>query len=345
MRVKANHQIKILLVFGVALFLSFTACDSDSGSNDGESTAERVINIAMIAKTSTNPVFIAAKEGAEDKAREISEKYSKVDVKVDWQTPKIEDPFKQAEILMNAKNNGYDVVLVSCSDDSILTAAIDSAVTSGVEVMTFDSDAKASQRFAHIGSSDSTIGSAVMEELAQLIDQQGKIAVLGGSPDAPNIQLRIRSVLDVVKKYPVIENIGIFYHAETADSAAKTVLEVMAANPDLAGWAMVGGWPFFDDGLMDKIEPGSVKIVSVDALPQQLPYIENGIVQVMVGQTAYNWGSESVQIIVDKMHFQKDIDKRYVSKTIKVSLANLGGWSRQLRAWGYTGIPVKYIKM
>jgi len=31
--------------------------------------------------------------------------------------------------------------------------------------------------------------------------------------------------------------------------------------------------------------------------------------------------------------------------TIPVSIENLGGWSRQLRAWGYKDIPEKYLVM
>ena len=44
------------------------------------------IKIAMIAKSSTNPVFLAARTGAERAAAEISQKEG-IQVTVDWLTP------------------------------------------------------------------------------------------------------------------------------------------------------------------------------------------------------------------------------------------------------------------
>jgi ribose transport system substrate-binding protein len=108
---------------------------------------------------------------------------------------------------------------------------------------------------------------------------------------------------------------------------------------------MVGGWPFFDDQLLDKIEPSKIKIVAVDALPVQLPYIEKGIVSALFGQPTFRWGKVCVEKIVDKLHHKKEVEEINEMKLIKVYIENLGGWSRQLRAWGYEGIPDKYLVM
>ena len=72
--------------------------------------------------------------------------------------------------------------------------------------------------------------------------------------------------------------------SNAAEDAAAEVIRVNNAYPDLKGWAMVGGWPFFSDALMDKIDPEKLKIVAVDALPVQLTYVEKGIVEVLLGQ-------------------------------------------------------------
>ncbi|MCB0311772.1 MAG: substrate-binding domain-containing protein, partial [Calditrichaeota bacterium] len=99
------------------------------------------IHITMIAKSASNPVFQSARIGAEAAAKDLSEKYSKISVQIDWRTPREEDPQEQAERIRNAVEDGTDAIIVSCSDDSILTVAIDAAVESGIPVMTFDSDA------------------------------------------------------------------------------------------------------------------------------------------------------------------------------------------------------------
>ena len=51
-------------------------------------------------------------------------------------------------------NDGADAILISCSDAGKVTGAINDAVARGVPVMTFDSDAPQSKRFAYYGVDD-----------------------------------------------------------------------------------------------------------------------------------------------------------------------------------------------
>ena len=330
----------------ISLFVLTPGCQNLTDELVGEKPADaRTINITMIAKSSTNPVFQSAKNGAEVAAKDLSEKYSKIDVDIDWRTPKVENAQEQAARIRNAVNEGTDVILVSCSDDSILTAAINEAVENGIPVMTFDSDAPNSKRFAFYGPNDVKIGENVMAELVAVMGETGKVAILGGNQDAPNLQKRVQGVKNAAEKYTGIEIVGEFYHVENSEDAVAKMMEVHEAYPDLKGWAMVGGWPFFSKSLLDKIEPGKIKIVAVDALPVQLPYLEKGYVDVFLGQPTFKWGDVSVRKIIDKLHLDEEIDEINQMKLIRVWNENLGGWSRQLRAWGYEGVPNEYLTM
>jgi len=329
-----------------SLFLLTIACQTLTDEIVGKKPEDtKIINITMIAKSSANPVFLSARIGAEDAAKDLSEKYSSLEVNIDWRTPLREDAKEQAERILNAVQDGTDAILVSCSDENILTTAIDEAVDRGVPVMTFDSDAPNSKRFAFYGPNDLEIGENVMNELVNFMGDQGQVAILGGNPEAPNMQKRVQGVQNAAAKYPGIKIVGVFYNPEIAADAAAEVLRVNKTYPELKGWAMVGGWPFFNDTLLNKLEPGTIKFVAVDALPVELPYIEKGIVQVLLGQPTFKWGKVSVEKIIDKIYLDKDVPVINEMKLIPVSKANLGGWSRQLRAWGYDGIPVRYLKM
>jgi len=57
------------------------------------------------------------------------------------------------------------------------------------------------------------------------------------------------------------------------------------------------------------------------------------------------WGEMSVRKVIDKIFWQKDVDEINQMKPIRVWKDNLGGWSRQLRAWGYEDISREYLKM
>ena len=330
----------------ITLFLLVIGCQDVADEFVGKKPENaKTINITMVAKSSTNPVFLSAKVGAESAAKELSEKYSMIDVKIDWRTPMTESPKEQAERIFNAVNDGTDAIIVACSDEETLTRAINGAVDHDVPVMTFDSDAPSSKRFAFYGPNDIEIGENVMIELVNHMGDKGQVAILGGNQSAPNLQKRVEGVQKAAAKFSGIEIVGEFYHNETVRDAAAEVIRVNNVYPELKGWAMVGGWPFFSDTLMDKLDPEKIKIVAVDALPVQLPYIEKGIVQVLLGQPTFKWGKVSVEKIIDKIYLEKDVSVINQMKLIRVSKANLGGWSRQLRAWGYKDVPRKYLMM
>jgi ribose transport system substrate-binding protein len=292
----------------------------------------RELTIGLVAKSQGNPVFQAARVGAEDAAKELSAKHN-LKIKIDWRTPNEEDAQKQADAIEQLVLAGAEGIAVSCSDANKLTGAIDSAVKNGVPVATFDSDAPASKRFVTYGVDDLDCGKDTMRELAKIMDGKGVIAILAGNQNAPNLQKRVQGVRDEAKKYPGIKIRDVYYHKETPQDAAAKVEQVMQANPDITGWAMIGGWPLFTENAL-KWQPGTVKCVAVDALPAQLAYIRSGHVPVLLAQQCYEWGHRSVELLVDKIVFKKDPPAvKEVSALIPVTKANVDQFAQNWKKW------------
>jgi ribose transport system substrate-binding protein len=308
----------------------------------GTSASTRPIRIALIAKSSNNPVFLASRTGAEAAAQDIKV-HQRVPVEVIWLTPPQEDGQVQAQRIQQAVNDGVDAILISCSDAGKVTGAINDAVDRGVAVMTFDSDAPQSKRFAYYGVDDLETGRRVMAELAPLMGGKGKVAILAGNQNAPNLQRRVQGVKAEAAKHPGIQVAGTFNHTETPQDAAAEVTRVNNAYPDVQGWAFVGGWPLYARTLLADFEPGRMKFVSVDALPAQLAYVDKGIVPVLLAQPVYKWGYVGVQTIVDKLHFKKEVPQVIPMELVRVTKDNLGEWARQLKAWGFTDVPPEYL--
>lgn len=304
---------------------------------------EKVFRIGLIAKSSTNPVFQAALNGAEAKARELSAKYAgKVKVVIDWQTPAKEDADRQADFIRQLVNKGADAIIVSCSDAHAVTDAIDHAVGQGVPVMCFDSDAPKSKRFAFFGVDDIDTGKQVMKHLAKAMGEKGTVAILAGNQNAPNLQKRTQGVREEARSYPQITLKDVYYHVETPEDAANRVQQVMNANPDITGWAMVGGWPLFTDALAGQWKP-EVKVVAVDALPAQLLYVEKGITPVLLAQRVFDWGYVSTDIAFRKVYLKEDVPERNLSPLVPVTKENLAEWAKTLKDWGFEVDP-KYLK-
>jgi ribose transport system substrate-binding protein len=262
----------------------------------------------------------------------LANKYQ-LQIKIDWRTPNEEDAQKQAEAIEQLVLAGADGIAVSCSDANKLTDAINRAVKNGVPVATFDSDAPASQRFVTYAIDDEQCGERVMEELAKVMNNKGVVAILAGNPNAPNLQKRVNGVKKAARKYSGITIRETYYHKETPQDAAAKVEQVMQANPDITGWAMVGGWPLFTDNAL-KWPPGSVKCVSVDALPQQLGYLRSGHVQMLLAQQCYEWGHRSVEHLVNKVHFKKNpAAVKDVSPLTPVTKGNVDEFAKNWEKW------------
>jgi ribose transport system substrate-binding protein len=188
-----------------------------------------------------------------------------------------------------------------------------------------------------------------MKELAHLIPHRGKIAILAGNPNAPNLRRRVEGVMSEAARHPGLVVLGPFFHVETPQDATAAVMRAEAAHPDIAGWAMVGGWPLYTQTLLHEIESGAPKlmvptIVSINAIPPQLLYVEKGLAPVLLAQPTYPWGEVGVQTIVDKVLRGKAVPERIPLELVRVTRENLGAWVRQLQAWGFVDAPDEYLQ-
>ncbi len=324
--------------FAIVGLVALAACSK------GASNGSKTFRIGMIAKSSTNPVFLAARTGAEAMAKQLGDSLG-ITIVIDWLTPPTEDGQVQAQRIEQAVNAGDNAILMSASDAGKVTGAINDAVNRGVPVMMFDSDAPDSKRFAFYGGDDHAIGAQVMSELAAQMHDSGNVAILAGNQNATNLQKRVQGVKDEAAKYPGIHIIGVFNHPETPQDAAAEVLRAQNANPNIQGWAMIGGWPLFTDALLGDLNPNKVKIVAVDALPAELAYVAKGLAPVLLAQPVYLWGSVSVRTIIDHVYLKQAVPAHVQMDLIRVSKDNLGIWARQLKSWGFTDVDSTYLAL
>ncbi len=320
--------------------LSLSGCKKEESAGPGGATtqggAKKKLVLGFVAKSQSNPVFQAAHQGARDAAKDLASKYG-VEVVVDIRTPTDEDPTKQVEAIEALTRQGVDGIAVSCSEAQTVAPAIDAAIAKGIHVMCFDSDAPMSKRFAYYGTDDRACGVAVMKELAKAMNDTGTIAILGGNQGAPNLLGRINGVKEEMANHPNIKLLGasggVFYHQETPEKAAEAVATATNANPDIQGWAFIGGWPLFTTDAL-KWQPGKIKVVSVDALPAELGYLKSGHVEVLLAQDCYGWGTKSVEMLLDSIvKNQVPNPPKVIDPLTRVSKENVDQYAKNWDKW------------
>jgi len=288
--------------------------------------------LGMIAKSQGNQFFEAARSGANDAARELAEKYG-ITIKIDWRTPNEEDAQKQAGMVEQLVLNGADGIILSCSDANKLTDAINQAVEHGIPVITFSGDAPLSKRLVSLGIDDFKCGERTFEELATLLNGKGVVAAIDGNPNAANLQKRAAGFRAAAKNHPGIKLLDVYYHKETPADAVAKIEQVTQANPDITGWGFLGGWPLFTDHAL-KWTPGTVKCVSVDALPPELVYVRSGHVQMLLSQDVYGYGHRAVELLVEKLHHKKSpVNAIEDSALTAVTPDNVDAFAKNWEKW------------
>lgn len=328
----------LLATTGAALLLLtlFTGCGAGQDgtpSNGARSQPPKPGYVfALVAKSQSNPVFESARIGAEDAAEAIGAKLG-VQIKVVWRTPNQEDAQIQVQYLDELVLQGVNGISVSCTEAPTLTPAINRAVANGVAVMCFDSDAPGSKRFCYYGTDDQACGRTIMRELAAILGPgQHVVAIPGGDQNSLNMQKRVQGALDEATNHPNLTIRGVYYSKEVPQDAAAKVEEVQTANPDIDGWAMVGSWALFTDALLTWV-PGKVKIVAMDALPAELPYVRKGVVEKLYAQQTYQWGWQSVELLAQKVIERTNPPAIIYSPLIPVATNNVDAFARNWRQW------------
>lgn len=288
--------LKLLVIF-FFLFLNLSC-----------SKQNKKLVFAVVPKLLDNPVFNVAKIGAEDAAKDLG------DVEIDWTAPVTSDAAQQASIIESLIERQVDGIALSVNDPDALKGAIDKAMEAGIPVVTFDSDAPQSKRITFYGTNNYGSGTIFGEYLVKTMGPNGRIAVLTGTPGALNLEERIQGLEDYLKDYPAIQIVSTQACYDDINKAVSQMEAVHQAHRDLNGWVLVGGWGVFTPppGPFANMKPGKLTVLSFDALPEQLDYVRQGYVQMLIGQKLWGWGYHSVhmlhEIVKEKKKFPSVID-------------------------------------
>jgi ribose transport system substrate-binding protein len=281
--------MKKILSLLVIIIVIFAGC--------GKKQEEKKLVFAFVPKLLDNPVFQVAWQGAQGAAKDLGG--GKIEVQ--RFAPVKSDAVEQAQIIESLIEKKVDGIAVSVNDADALTESINKAVDAGIPVVCFDSDAPKSKRLAYYGTANFASGTQMAEYLVKQMGPKGNIALLMGTPGAPNLEERKQGILDYLKAYPDIKVVATEYCYDDVNKGISVMEAAMQAHPDLKGWILPGAWALFTPppGPFGSKKPGDLTVIAFDALPEELDYIRQNYVQVLVGQKLWGWGYESIRLLKD----------------------------------------------
>ena len=252
--------------------------------------------VAIVPKSLDNPFFFDVKKGAQAAGKEL-------DIAIKWAGPSSTDTNTQIAIIEGLIQEKVDGILISANSPTALNYVINKAVRSGIKVATFDSDSPDSNRYFYIGTHNYAAGYKCGEIMKKLIKDSGltkktiHVTALSGTKGSNNLDERIKGLTDAIAESNIVID-EILYCDDDANTAISRIGNAMLKNGNLDAWVMLGGWPFYNPEItlspLYELKKRGGFVIGIDTVLPVLKFVKSGVVDVLVGQNAYEMGKKGV---------------------------------------------------
>jgi ribose transport system substrate-binding protein len=237
-----------------------------------------------ILTNNLSPFWTAAQQGASRASAELG-------VPITFQGPTAADLLsQQLTMLETFVNDDYTAITFSAIDRQAAGSIVEQAVGEGIAVFCMDSDATGTARSMYIGMSDYDAGVEAAKAALEIIGE-GKVVGLVGFATAQNAQDRIAGVNDTLAGTN-LEMVEVLYDDVKPEVALSNAQTAIQKYPDLAGFITFYSYdgPAAGQAVKQAGKTGEIKIVAFDAEPETQRLMQEGVVQVMIGQRVFHYG-------------------------------------------------------
>ncbi|HEV7310290.1 sugar-binding protein [Ensifer sp.] len=285
----------------------------------GSAGAQEKKQLVIVVKGLDNPFFEAINQGCQ--------KWNKENTSSEYECfytgpASTSDEAGEAQIVQDMLGKPSTAAIAISPSNAKLIAQTLKTANPTVPVMTLDADlAKedAGLRKTYLGTDNYTMGARIADYIKKAKPNGGKICTIEGNPGADNILRRAQGMRDVLTgKEGLAELKGEGGWTEVAgcpvftnDDGAKGVqamTDILAANPDLDAFGIMGGWPLFGapqpyrdlfKPMADKIAKNEFVIGAADTIGDEVAIAKEGLVTALVGQRPFEMGYKAPSVMLD----------------------------------------------
>lgn len=234
------------------------------------------LRFVFVPKTE-HPWFEVVRDGALAQAEVLSAQIG-VAVIVEYRPPGVAVVEKQNALLKDVAATQPDGIALDPLDFDANWPVIQEIQAKGITVVLFDSPAPEGSGLTSVGNDFAEQARLASVALAELLDWQGKVAVMAGVLTAPNHFQRYETHLATLAGYPGIEVVDGGVSQDSIAIAYEQAAAVIAATPDLRGYLCVdAACPIgVSRAIEDAGKVGEIQIVGMDNLEEILRFIESG---------------------------------------------------------------------
>lgn len=292
----------IALLLVAILAIGLVACGSNNEKAD-EPAADEVY-IPVVALGYGHQFWQAVKQGADEAAADYG-------VTITFEGPEEETMVdKQVDMIKTALAKNPVAIAVAAIDIEAVRSDIEAAKDKGVKVVGFD--AGVGDLAEATAATDSySAGALAAEHAARLLDNEGKVGIVGHSQTVVDAVARVDGFKETVEKdYPGLEIVDIQYGDGDHLKSAEVAKGMMQANPDIDliytsnEGACVGTY----NGLKEAGLIGEVMIVGFDSSAALKEAIRNGEIAGAITQDPVKMGYLTVESAY-KLYKGEEVDE------------------------------------
>ncbi len=316
--------LSAVLAMGLMACGGQTTSREDTGaatvaSSGGNSKKVRVdpyagdpIKIAYIAHDIGTPNNQGWKEGIERECGSWS------NIKIDSYGAE-ESAETQVQIMTDCINQGYNAIILQCSDGTALAPSVKQAEEAGIPVITVNLDcASSTVHSALVMAVDYDAGRMAADKMAEQMGQSGEIAIIQGVPGLERTDNLEKGFRDTIANYPNIKIVDAQSASFQKDTAMTVMNSFLQSYPDLKGVfaindAMAEGAALAAQSANKK---GQICIWGADGEKDALAMIESGDMAGTIYTNSWDEGSTAAKIAL--LMIGSEYDYTCLSSTPKV---------------------------
>ena len=298
----------------LAMLLAASALALGAGAAMGQDKKQLVI----VVKGLDNPFFEAINQGCQKWNSENADS----EYTCFYTGPaSTSDEAGEAQIVQDMLGRPDTAAIAISPSNAKLIAQTIRTANPTVPVMTIDADLAAedaSLRKTYLGTDNYLMGKRIGEYIKEKKPDGGTVCTIQGNPGADNILRRAQGARDALSGqeglaalkgeggWTEVAGCPIFTNDDGA-VGVQGMTDILAANPDLDAFAIMGGWPLFGapqpyrdlfKPLADRIASGDFVIGAADTIGEEVAIAKEGLVTALVGQRPFEMGYLAPDVMI-----------------------------------------------
>ena len=252
----------------------------------------------LVATNTKLPYWQSAEAGLNHAATEMK-------VKAELAGPETYDPKAQHEEFQRIMAQKPAGIMVSSADASVMGPDIDAAISSGIPVITMDSDAPDSKRLFFVGTDNYNAGMKGGELTTKLLNGKGNVVIFT-IPGQPNLKDRLRGYQSALGEKSGIKISQIVDMKGDPTVAFDTTKNMVRGKEKVDAFVCLEAISCPEVGEVVNREDmkGKVKIIAMDTDQRTIDWIQKGVISATIAQKPFTMGYLGAKMLGD-LHLHK----------------------------------------